>query len=279
MTFHQAARPFAAIAPAEIVAAATCPPIITELFPGPKPGDAAAQNLLFVAELTGRCNLRCAHCYADSGPRVRDDAFMTPQRWMAAFRWARERGYRNLQLIGGEPMLHPAFPELLAFGTGLGFSVEVFSNGTVSRRAGRDALLRSTPRMAFSLYGASAQVHDQVTGAEGSFRRTMDTIAWCGENGLTTRIAFIDTGVAPAELDRARALLAGLGAADVQRYDVRPVGRGKDIAPATRPGHCGLCGQGMVCLTPSGEFFPCAFGRHRPLGRVGEGAYAELALA
>jgi len=275
MTFHQVARPSAAIAPAEIVAAATCPPIITELFPGAE----TAQDVLFIAELTGRCNLRCTHCYADAGPRVRDDAFMTPQRWMAAFRWAWERGYRNLQLIGGEPMLHPAFPELLAFGTGLGFAVEVFSNGTVSRRPARDALLRSAPRMAFSLYGASAEVHDRVTKAEGSFRRTVDTVAWCGENGLTTRIAFIDTGVAPGEFERARALLAGLGAADVQRYDVRPVGRGQDIAPATRPGHCGLCGQGMVCLTPSGEFFPCAFGRHRPLGRIGEGAYAELALA
>jgi len=275
MTFHQVARPSAAIAPAEIVAAATCPPIITELFPGAE----TAQDVLFIAELTGRCNLRCTHCYADAGPRVRDDAFMTPQRWMAAFRWAWERGYRNLQLIGGEPMLHPAFPELLAFGTGLGFAVEVFSNGTVSRRPARDALLRSAPRMAFSLYGASAEVHDRVTKAEGSFRRTVDTVAWCAENGLTTRIAFIDTGVAPGEFERARALLAGLGAADVQRYDVRPVGRGQDIAPATRPGHCGLCGQGMVCLTPSGEFFPCAFGRHRPLGRIGEGAYAELALA
>lgn len=289
MSFHS--RPFGTEAPAEVVAAATCPPIMRSLFPPPEDratcppimrslltenGAESVADVLFVAELTGRCNLRCTHCYADAGPRVRDDSFMTPERWKAAFRWARQRGYRNLQLIGGEPMLHPAFAELLECGTGLGFAVEVFSNGTIYREAARAALLRSAPHMAFSLYGASADVHDGVTKVAGSFERTAQTLRWCAAHGLTTRIAFIDAAAREGEFERVREMFAPL-VHDIQPFHVRPVGRGRDIAQSTQ-GDCGQCGRGMIALAPSGEFFPCAFGRHPPLGRIGEGAYAEVAV-
>ena len=57
-------------------------------------------------EITGRCQLRCVHCYADSGPES-GHGTMTAADWKRVIGEAADAGVRMVQFIGGEPTLYP----------------------------------------------------------------------------------------------------------------------------------------------------------------------------
>ncbi|MBO0880190.1 MAG: radical SAM protein [Mycobacterium sp.] len=57
-------------------------------------------------EITGRCQLACVHCYADSGPAGTHGS-MRRADWLRVMDQAARMGVRMVQFIGGEPTLHP----------------------------------------------------------------------------------------------------------------------------------------------------------------------------
>lgn len=61
--------------------------------------------------LTG-CNMRCAFCHTADERRTRPSEVLTPERLEAIVRHARANGARNLNILGGEPMVN--LPGLLA---------------------------------------------------------------------------------------------------------------------------------------------------------------------
>ena len=80
-------------------------------------------------EVTGRCNLRCAVCFADSDgdtgedPTVEDILRLLERAKAAA-------GSCHLQLSGGEPTLRDDLPEIIAAARRIGFSfIQVNTNG------------------------------------------------------------------------------------------------------------------------------------------------------
>lgn len=62
------------------------------------------RDLSFVwLEITGRCQLTCKHCYAESGP---SDGVMLPVDWCRVIDEVAQLGGRMVQFIGGEPTLY-----------------------------------------------------------------------------------------------------------------------------------------------------------------------------
>jgi uncharacterized radical SAM superfamily Fe-S cluster-containing enzyme len=85
-------------------------------------------------EVTGRCNLRCTHCYADSSPDVKLDQGLGPADWIRIIDEAADLGCQRVQFIGGEPMLHPILPSLVAAARARAFEhIEIYTNGTFFR--------------------------------------------------------------------------------------------------------------------------------------------------
>ena len=79
-----------------------------------EPEAAAMAGLSFLwLEITGKCNLTCTHCYADSGPAGTLQGAMTLEDWTGVIHQASALGCRQLQFIGGEPTLHPDLPALI----------------------------------------------------------------------------------------------------------------------------------------------------------------------
>jgi uncharacterized radical SAM superfamily Fe-S cluster-containing enzyme len=80
-------------------------------------------------EVTDRCNLQCAVCFADAGRRESEDPTLEKisallERAMAA------AGPCNLQLSGGEPTLRDDLPEIVAVARRIGFSfIQLNTNG------------------------------------------------------------------------------------------------------------------------------------------------------
>lgn len=126
-------------------------------------------------ELTRRCNLRCAHCYLGDQAeqhRLRDQELGASAIQAALTEWA-AAGCLYLTITGGDPMLRPDFAEVYRQARELGLVVTVFCNGTLVTDE-IVALFRELPprKVEISLYGATPETHDRVTGISGSHAKT-----------------------------------------------------------------------------------------------------------
>lgn len=80
-------------------------------------------------EVTDRCNLRCAVCFADAGPKGTEDPSLERISWLLERAMA-AAGACSLQLSGGEPTLRDDLPEIVAAARRIGFSfIQVNTNG------------------------------------------------------------------------------------------------------------------------------------------------------
>lgn len=231
-------------------------------------------------ELTGSCQLHCAHCYADSGPGGSHGA-MSEQDWVDAITEAAISGVRTVQFIGGEPTTHPAFGRLVSVALREGLQVEVFSNLFAMSPMVWACLTQPGVRLATSYYSATSYLHDRITKRLGSHARTLANIREAVERGVPLRVGLIkveddqDIEAASAQL-----LSVGVPAEQIHVDDVRGVGRGvgdPSIA-AEEDALCGNCASGVAAVLPDGSVHPCVFSRQarfqvgnlleRPLGQV-----------
>ena len=80
-------------------------------------------------EVTDRCNLHCAVCFADSGHQKSEDVSLEKIQWLLE-RAIAAAGPSNLQLSGGEPTLRNDLPEIVKIARQIGYSfIQINTNG------------------------------------------------------------------------------------------------------------------------------------------------------
>ena len=127
-------------------------------------------------EPTHRCNLKCVHCYL--GDRRTHHAVgtreLTTSEWLRIIDEMADAQCLELLITGGEPLLRDDFAEIYTRARERGILTAVFTNATLldDRIAALMADLPPTLVEA-SIYGASPETHDRVTGVRGSFERAM----------------------------------------------------------------------------------------------------------
>lgn len=83
----------------------------------------AANSISFLElEITGFCQLKCRHCYADSGPE-NDHGSMTADDWERVIDEAHTLSVDTVRFIDGEPTLHPELPRLVRYALGKGLKL------------------------------------------------------------------------------------------------------------------------------------------------------------
>lgn len=211
-------------------------------------------------EITGKCQLECVHCYADSGP-LRDHGTMTAADWFGVINDACALG-ASVQFIGGEPTKHPQFFEILGHAIDLGIGIEVYSNLVTIPPGVWDLFRAPKVSLAFSYYSKHSGPHDAMTG-RSSHAQTRRNAAMAVELGIPIRAGIIDTG--GGHVDGARADLAELGITTVRVDRVRGLGRagGIDVSEL-----CGRCGRGVAAVGPDGDVWPCVMSRWLSVGNV-----------
>lgn len=226
-------------------------------------------------EITGKCQLLCEHCYAESGP-TGGYGKMTRNDWLRILDESAALGVRMVQFIGGEPSLHPDLPLLVEHALDRALAVEVFSNLVHVPARLWETYSRAGVRLATSYYSDEAGQHEAITNRRGSYARTKANIAEVVRRAIPLRVGIIDVRE-DQRVEQARVELAGLGVANVHADRLRHVGRGARGAGAgggSAP--CGHCAQGVVAVSASGEVWPCVFTRAMPLGSVRTAALAEI---
>lgn len=81
-------------------------------------------------DLTGRCNLSCNICFADSNTYLYEPPFEEVYQMLKRVRDERPAPCTTVQFTGGEPTLHPEFFKIIRATKELGFAhIQVASNG------------------------------------------------------------------------------------------------------------------------------------------------------
>lgn len=227
-------------------------------------------------EITGRCNLECVHCYSDSGPRSPLTGIMQLDDWKNVMDGAAQQGCKQVQIIGGEPLVHPQFENILDYASQKFDRTEVYTNATMLTPTRIEIIKDAKASVATSVYADNARTHDAVTQRKGSFARTIANIENAVGAGIPTRASIIVTNRnSEDDVKKTKALLDSIGVNMVGVDFSREVGRGRanDNSPSPSPlsGLCGQCFNGSLCATFDGKAYPCIMSRMIPLGDVRQG--------
>jgi MoaA/NifB/PqqE/SkfB family radical SAM enzyme len=243
----------------------TRPPDVPEVeaFDGEPPS-------LMWLEVTGKCPLSCGHCYAGSGPEGTHGT-MEPDDWMRAIDEGREAGIKNVQFIGGEPMVYSHLDELISYARETGMSVEIYTNLMYVPRELWSVLGGQDVSLATSWYSDDPEVHDEITGVRGSYRKTLGNITEARQRGIPLRVGMIEVEEGQDIGQVVQPLVAAGVEPDSIRVDrKRQFGRARpfDSSPALDLGElCGHCVD-TVAILPDGTVTPCVFSRQLDAGNV-----------
>ncbi len=143
--------------------------------------EAGAQGIPLSAsiELTERCNLGCVHCYLGDQAALRSqrERELSTGQWLDVLDQIADCGCLRLLITGGEPLLRQDFAAVFEHAKRLGLLVTVFTNGTLVDDTTSELFHRLPPyAVEITLYGATAQTYEAITGVPGSFLRCMGGI-------------------------------------------------------------------------------------------------------
>ena len=181
-------------------------------------------------ETTQACDLACVHCRACAQPQRSTEELSTEE----AFRLIDEIAAMAVPvfvLTGGDPLKRPDIFDIVRYASSRQVRISLTPSATPLLT--RDAIQRlkeaGLARLAVSLDGPTAEIHDAFRKVAGSFQWTMDAVRWAREIGLPVQI---NTTITRHNLHQVHDVIALLEKLDITLWSVFflvPTGRGQDI--------------------------------------------------
>jgi radical SAM protein with 4Fe4S-binding SPASM domain len=188
---------------------------------------------LVVWDFTRKCNLRCKHCYSNSGGDVADgdEGELSTAQAFSVIDQLVESRVTALAFSGGEPLARGDFFEVARYAAERGLYVSLASNGTLLTRENVQKLKEAKVNYVdISIDGASAKTHDDFRGVEGAFERAIVGLKNCVEADICVCIATTVGKNNVSELPSIIDLAERLEAERFTYFNFIPAGRGKDYA-------------------------------------------------
>lgn len=182
--------------------------------------------------LTDGCNLRCCHCWIQprfTGEKIRHQ-FIDLELVKSIVAQAKPLGLTSVKLTGGEPLLHPQIPEILAFIKNEGLSLVVETNGLLCNA--EICRLIAGCKKAFvsvSIDAANAETHDAIRGVTGCFEAALAGVRNLVEAGLRPQIIMTVMRSNKNDVAPLVDLAESIGAGSVKINIVQPTARGEKM--------------------------------------------------
>jgi len=192
-----------------------------------------AQPLMVVWNITGKCNLRCKHCYEDAGVLSKGlPEELTREEKIKVMEEIVKTNIPTFAFAGGEPLIDPAFWELAKIGKQAGLYMSINTNGTLITKEVAEKLKEiGFAYYGVSLDGASPEVHDEFRGVKGAFERALNGIKNLIEVGEADKVCISFTvarenAILKNQIPEMIKLRDALGIRKVVLYNYIPCGRG-----------------------------------------------------
>lgn len=251
-------------------------------------------------ELTQSCNLKCGHCYADSGPDVIRTNELTNEQWLEVVKELIFFGVDIITFIGGEPTIRLDAAEAIAKyvrSESPNTRLRMFSNFAVSSRsfALKEFVKENDIEIGTAIYGITAESHDRMTGVKGSFEKTLQLFQEMKSDGVSVFIGMYVDLSDPRMKNQCNDWLNEIGAEKYEVIAPSQVGRGKSKSWRGAPGknsnnkifsftprQIDVSQKGHNCffdhfaIKPNGDLSPCIMMRDVEYGSIRKYSISEI---
>lgn len=191
-----------------------------------------AEHRVLQLHPTRRCNLRCLHCYSDSGPDRSEE--LDERTLREAISDAAREGYTVAGFSGGEPLLYGGLPRMLDHAHAFGLTTTVTTNGIPLTERRIDALTGRADLLAISLDGMPSS-HNRMRAHGRAFELMSDRLPAVRRSGIPFGFIFTLTQHNVNELDWVARFAVEQGAGLLQVHPLENVGRARGGLPGERP--------------------------------------------
>lgn len=134
--------------------------------------------------VTYACQAKCVHCSVGKYEVERTN-ILNNEEIKNVLNQAADIGIPKVDLFGGEPLLKKGVVDIIAHGSKLGLYMSLTSNGwLLSRKLIKDLKDAGISCINVSLDSTEERIHDRLRGLEGIFKRAVEGIKMCREEGV-----------------------------------------------------------------------------------------------
>lgn len=137
--------------------------------------------------LTQQCNLRCKHCYMDSG--VASQGELSLAEWKDIVDQFVDLGGKSVTYSGGEPLMFTGFYELADYVKQRNLDTLLITNGMLIQDASTaESVSQRLNKIRVSVDGATAEAHERIRG-KGTFVKVNKAIELLSKTDVWLEIA------------------------------------------------------------------------------------------
>ncbi|HYL12923.1 MAG TPA: TIGR04053 family radical SAM/SPASM domain-containing protein [Terriglobales bacterium] len=185
---------------------------------------------IVIWETTQACDLACAHCRACAQP-LRSPLELSTEEAKHLIEEVAALQAPVFVLTGGDPLKRPDTLELVEYASNQGVRISLTPSATplLTREVIIQLKQRGLTRLAISLDGPTAEIHDAFRRVAGSYDWTLQAVRWAREIGLPVQINTTVTRHNLKHLDSMIALVEQLDIVLWSVFFLVPTGRGSAI--------------------------------------------------
>lgn len=143
-------------------------------------------------EITPLCNFNCKMCYVHLNPQELkvNGSIHSANEWIELGRQVREAGTLTLLLTGGEVFTRTDFREIYESLSEMGFMIIIYTNGyLIDEEVIRWLSKRPPMKLRITMYGASNETYEKVTGIKDGYDKVMNAINLIKETSIPLALA------------------------------------------------------------------------------------------
>jgi radical SAM protein with 4Fe4S-binding SPASM domain len=184
-------------------------------------------------ELTQRCPLACVHC--STGSHRKQSSCLPVETVVRVLNEASELGVRKVVFTGGEPLVYEHLGEVVRTASRLGIQPTLYTTGIldnqltpITAHEADELVGKGIARFIFSVYSATASVHDNIT-RYGTFAATSAAIDAAVGTRVPVEIHFVAMKRNFRDLSDVVKLAGRIGVCRVSVLRFVPQGRGTKL--------------------------------------------------
>ena len=171
-------------------------------------------------ELTYGCNMRCVHCY---NPTHEARGELATEEIQAIIDQLAEQGTFQLVFTGGEIFTRRDAFEIFTYAKRKGFAITLFTNATLITTARAERIQALEPTIVeVSMFGATAETYESVTGIRGSFKQFAKGMELLRERNVPLLVKMPVMTLNRHEVLQAKAMVEGWGIRFVYSTEIHP---------------------------------------------------------
>lgn len=181
-------------------------------------------------EITWRCNLKCIHCYSESGSRGVSITELGTEEALSLVKELSNLGVNKVVIGGGEPLMRSDLFEIIGAGIRAGIDFVLVSNGTLfSEKRCREFLDSGLKEVAISIDGSIPEIHDAFRNCNGAFKNAVEGCKRLVSKGVKVHVQTLVSKQNVMDIRRIIELCVYMGVASWDAKFLIPAGRGKEL--------------------------------------------------